>query len=298
MRPFHVVIIGSSNTDLVLSCAHLPKPGETLLGGEFQRFAGGKGANQAVAAARAGGHVTFIGARGRDDFGRVAAASLRREKVDIRHFVQEDKAPSGVALILLGGKTRQNMIAVARSANDTLSAAQLDAARAEFKRALVVVAQLEIPLETVIHAAELARAFNVPFLLNPAPARPLPKALLRLVHTLTPNEHEAELLTGESDPARAGAKLLKGGCTQVVITLGAKGALLVDKKGPRFFRAPKVKPVDTVGAGDCFTGWLAVGIAENLPIESSIQRALAAASLSVTRPGAQPSMPYRREISE
>ncbi len=292
-----VLVVGSSNTDLVLSCEHLPKPGETLLGGEFQRFAGGKGANQAVAAARAGGLVTFMGARGRDDFGQVAAASLRAEKIDIRHFVQVDKAPSGVALILLGGKTRQNMIAVARSANDLLSAAHLNAARAEFKRAHVVVAQLEVPLATVLHAAELARAANLPFLLNPAPARPLPKALLRLVHTLTPNEHEAELLTGESDPARAGAKLVKSGCAQVVITLGAKGALLVDANGPRLFRAPKVKPVDTVGAGDCFTGWLAVGLAKNLPIESSIKRALAAASLSVTRPGAQASMPYRCDIA-
>jgi ribokinase len=291
-----VIIVGSSNTDLVLSCAHLPKPGETLLGGEFQRYAGGKGANQAVAAARAGAHVTFIGARGRDDFGRAAAESLRQEKIDVRYFVETADAPSGVALILLGGKTRENMIAVARSANDLVSAKHLQAACAEFRRAQVVVAQLEIPLDAVLAAAELAQGAKIPFLLNPAPARALPKKLLKLVHTLTPNEHEAALLTGETDPLKAGAALLKSGCKQIVITLGAKGALLVDPNGSRHFRAPKVKPVDTVGAGDCFTGWLAAGIAEGLAIEASIDRALHAASLSVTRSGAQPGMPYRREI--
>jgi ribokinase len=293
----HLVVIGSSNTDLVLSCPHLPRPGETLLGGEFQQFGGGKGANQAVAAARAGARVTFVGARGKDDFGRAAALSLKRERIDIHHFVECVNAPSGVALILLGGKSRENLIGVARSANDLLSPGHLKKARAEFKRAQAVVAQLETPLNTVIEAAKLAHAAGVPFLLNPAPARKLPKTLLKRVHTLTPNEHEAELLTGDSDPAKAGVKLLKSGCRQVVITLGAKGALLVDARGTKHFRAPKVKPVDTVGAGDCFSGWLAVGIAEGLPIEASIERALCAASLSVTRPGAQSGMPYRREVN-
>jgi ribokinase len=290
------VVVGSSNTDLVLSCSHLPAPGETLLGGEFQRFQGGKGANQAVAAARAGARVTFIGARGRDDFGRAAADSLKREKIDTRYFVECPTAPSGVALILVGGKTRENMIAVARSANDVLAPGHLQAARAEFGRAQVVVAQLEVPLDAVIEAAELAHAAHAPLLLNPAPARPLPKRLLRLVHMLTPNEHEATLLTGESDPAKAGARLLASGCSQVVITLGAQGALLVDATGARHFRAPKVRPVDTVGAGDCFSGWLAVGIAEGLAIEETVERALRAASLSVTRAGAQAGLPHRHEI--
>jgi ribokinase len=297
MRPVHVIVVGSSNTDLVLSCPHLPKPGHTLLGGEFQRHAGGKGANQAVAAARAGAQVVFIGARGEDDFGRAAAESLKGEKIDVRHFFALPKSTSGVALILLGGAERENLIGVAKSANDKLTPALLQKARAEFKRAKVVVAQLETPLKTVIAAARLARANGVPFLLNPAPAQKLPIALLKLVHTLTPNEHEAESMTGLRDPAKAGADLLKSGCGQVVITLGAKGALLVDARGARHFRAPKVKPVDTVGAGDCFSGWLAVGIAEGLAIETAIERALRAASLSVTRSGAQSGMPYRREIA-
>jgi len=295
--PPHIIVIGSSNTDLVLSCPRLPKPGETLLGGVFQRFLGGKGANQAVAAARAGAHVTFIGARGDDDFGQVAAKALRREGIDIHNFRVRKKVSSGVALILLGHDQGENMIAVAHSANDTLSPRDLATAAPAFRKAKVIVAQLEVPLATVLHAARLAQKAGVPFLLNPAPARKLPGTLLRLVHTLVPNEHEAALLTGEKRPDRAGAKLLQAGCAQVVITLGAQGAMLVDAQASRHFAAPKVKPRDTVGAGDCFTGWLATGIAEGLPIEKAIQRALRAASLSVTRPGAQSSMPLRREIT-
>jgi len=292
-----IVIVGSSNTDLILSCPRLPRPGETLLGGEFHRFHGGKGANQAVAAARAGAQITFIGARGNDDFGRAAAKALKREGIDIRYFRAQKKVSSGIALILLGGDKRENMIAVARSANDTLSHRDLAAASPAFRQARVIVAQLEVPLKTVTWTARLAHQTRVPFLLNPAPARRLPMTLLRLVHTLVPNKHEATLLTGEKRPERAGTKLLRSGCGQVVITLGAQGALLVRPQGSRHFAAPRVKPRDTVGAGDCFTGWLATGMAEGFPIEKAIQRALRAASLSVTRPGAQSSMPFRREIT-
>lgn len=291
-----VLIVGSSNTDLVVSCERLPTPGETLLGGDFQRFHGGKGANQAVAAARAGAHVIFVGARGGDDFGQSAALALQSEKIDLRHFKVRKDIASGVALILLGGKSRENIIAVAKSANDTVSADDLRAASAEFSRAKIVVAQLEVPLAAVTEAARLAHAAKVPFLLNPAPARPLPVSLLKLVHTLTPNEHEATLLTGKKDPAEAGRALLKSGCRHVVITLGARGAMLVNAGGEVRLAAPKVRPVDTVGAGDCFTGWLAMGIAEGLPMGDAISRALRAASLSVTRPGAQSSMPKRDEV--
>ncbi len=295
--PPRIVVVGSSNTDLVLAGSRLPKPGETLLGGEFQRFHGGKGANQAVAAARAGAHVTFIGARGEDDFGQAAAEALQREGIDTHYFRVRKKIPSGVALILLGREKGENMIVVARSANDTLSARDLASAGPMFRQAGVIVAQLEVPLATVLRAARLAHKARVPFLLNPAPARKLPATLLRLVHTLVPNEHEAALLTGEKRPERAGARLLQAGCAQIVITLGARGALLVRREGSQHFPAPKVKPRDTVGAGDCFTGWLATGMAEGLPIERTIQRALRAASLSVTRPGAQSGMPFRREIT-
>jgi len=291
-----VLVIGSSNTDLVVASDRLPKPGETLLGGEFHCVAGGKGANQAVAAARAGANVTFVGACGDDDFGRQAIASLKREKIDLGHFRVRRKTPSGVALILIGGRSRENMISVARSANDSLSAKDIRAARSEFKKAGCVIAQLEIPLEAVMASAEAAQQGNVPFLLNPAPARRLPKRLWPLIHTLTPNEHEAALLTGETNLVKAGTALVKRGCRQVIITLGSRGALLVNADGSKHFPAPQVKAVDTVGAGDCFTAWLGVGLAEGLPQDESIRRALKAASFSVTRSGAQSAMPYLRQI--
>ena len=162
----------------------------------------------------------------------------------------------------------------------------------------MVVAQLEVPLESVLKAGQLARECQVPFLLNPAPARRLPRALLSLVHTLTPNEHEATLITGEENLERAGAKLVRAGCRHVVITCGARGVKLFVREGMREFRAPKVRAVDTVGAGDCFTGWLATGLAEGLPMPAAIELAMQAAALSVSRPGAQSSMPYRRELGE
>ncbi|MEI8063968.1 MAG: ribokinase [Verrucomicrobiota bacterium] len=274
----HLIVVGSSNTDLVIQCDRLPKPGETLLGGAFARFAGGKGANQAVAAARAGARVTFIGAHGNDDFGRAAKAGLRAEGIDVRFFCQRAGVPSGVALILVGGRDRQNLIAVSRSANDTLSAADVRAARSAFRQADAVVAQLEIPLAAVQASAELAAEAGIPFILNPAPAQKLPAKLLRLVETLTPNEHEV--------------RVVGKGARRTVVTLGARGVLIGKLRVP----APKVKPVDTVGAGDCFTAWLAVGIAEGLSLEDAARRAVRAASIAVTRSGAQPGMPYRREV--
>jgi ribokinase len=269
-RP-RLLVVGSSNTDLVIQCDRLPKPGETLLGGEFARFAGGKGANQAVAAARAGARVTFVGAHGRDDFGHAAKAGLKREGIDVRFFRDVTGAPSGIALILVGGKTRENLIAVARSANEHVSLRGVNFAGYD-----AVLCQLEIPLSIVHEAARRAKAAGIPFILNPAPARKLPAALLRLVHTLVPNEHE-----------------VVPGARHTVITLGARGAQIGQLRIP----APKVKPVDTVGAGDCFCAWLAVGIAEGLSLEDAARRAVRAASISVTRPGAQAGMPRRREVA-
>jgi len=274
----HLLVVGSSNTDLVIQCAKLPKLGETLLGGAFTRCAGGKGANQAVAAARAGARVTFIGAHGDDDFGRAAKAGLRREGIDVRYFRERRGVPSGVALILVGGRDRQNLIAVARSANDKLSAADVHAAWPAFQKADAVVAQLEVPLVAVLAAAQLAAEAGIPFILNPAPARKLPARLLRLVDTLTPNEHEA--------------RMVGAGARRMVVTLGSRGVRIGSLRVP----APKVKPVDTVGAGDCFTAWLAVGLAEGLPIEAAARWAVQAASIAVTRPGAQASMPFRKEV--
>src|SRR5581483_3551555 len=219
----HVVIVGSSNTDLVLVCERLPKPGETLLGGHFERFAGGKGANQSVAAVRAGARVTFVGAHGPDDFGERAKAGLAKEGIDTRYFKAKTGSPSGIALILVGGQTRQNMIAVAKSANEKLAPADVARARATIGRSAAVVAQLEITPATVQAVATEAAKAGVPFILNPAPARKLPRSLLKIVHALTPNEHEAALLTGLHDPVKAAKKLRQMGCGHVVVTLGAKG---------------------------------------------------------------------------
>jgi ribokinase len=309
-----IVVIGSSNTDLVIQTPRLPQPGETILGGEFGQFAGGKGANQAVAAARTGAQVTFIGAHGDDAFGAAAKRGLRTEGIDVRHFREKPGHASGVALILVGGKSRENTIAVARSANDTLTAADVRRAESAIRRADVVVAQLEVPLAAVAEAARLAMKHRVPFVLNPAPARRLPRSLLGLVHTLIPNAREV----GEIGSPRGGkvriagvpaafarrhrevigntAGLLSAGCGQVVVTLGAEGALLIGTDTLHRINSPKVKPVDTVGAGDCFVAWFAVGLAEGRDAVASAERAARAAAISVTRPGAQAGMPYAREV--
>lgn len=297
-RGARILLIGSSNTDLVLTCNRLPKPGETLLGGEFEKHHGGKGANQAVAAARAGAHVAFVGARGADDFGRTAAAALRKEGINIRHFAVHPGANSGIAMIMVGGRQRENIIAVARSANDRVTPAAIRALEKEFSRANVIVTQLETPLPAVGEIARQAVRAGKPLVLNPAPAQKLPAALLRRVHVLTPNEHEATLLTGERDLRCAGQKLLRQGCRNIVITLGSRGAMLINADGVKTFRAPKVRAVDTVGAGDCFSGWLAAGLGAGEGLETILPLALRAASLSVTRRGAQPSLPEWRELVE
>lgn len=295
-RAPHLVVLGSSNTDLVIECARVPRPGETLLGGKFTQQAGGKGANQAVAAARAGARVAFIGRHGADDFGRTAKAGLRREGIDVSHFRATSEAPSGVALIILGGKSRENLIAVARSANDAVSAEDVRAAARKIIRADALLAQCEVPLEALEAAAAMARGHHLRFILNPAPARRLPARLLRSVDTLTPNQSEACTLTGERDPSRAARILLKRGCRQVVVTLGTKGVLLADASGQRRIAAPIVQPVDTVGAGDCFTAWLAVGLAAGCDLDTAARRAVAASALAVTRSGAQAAMPSWREV--
>jgi ribokinase len=295
IRP-RIVVIGSSNTDLVVQCADLPRPGETQLGGQFARHPGGKGANQAVAAARAGARVAFIGAHGDDEFGRAAKAGLRREGIDTTHFRPCAGESSGIALILLGGRSRENLIAVAKSANDRVSSGDVLAAEELIAKSHAVLCQLEIPAAPVETAAALASRYGIPFFLNPAPARRLSARLLRRVHTLIPNESEAEALTGRNDPEIASRVLRVKGCRQVVITLGARGALLCDEAGVSRIPAPRVKPVDTVGAGDCFSAWLAVGIASGLSLREACLRAVRAASIAVTRAGAQAGMPRREEL--
>lgn len=295
-------MIGSSNTDLVITCPNLPQPGETVLGGAFERFAGGKGANQVVAAARAlrmeNQHlkVAFVGLCGEDDYGTQARRGLRDEGIDVRYFRRHPDYPSGVALILVGGKNRENMIAVAKSANDALGKDEIESAKVLLERSAVVLCQLEVPLEAVMTTAKFIQESGGLFVLNPAPARALPRKLYSQIHVITPNKNEVLQLTEETNIRRAAKKLYRWGCQHVAITLGEKGVLLYDAHGFRQISAPRVKPVDTVGAGDCFNGWLAASLAEGKSLDESAELAVRAAAISVTRKGAQNSMPLRNEI--
>lgn len=297
-----ILVLGSSNTDMIIKLARIPRPGETLLGGKFTTAAGGKGANQAVAAARAGGDVALIARLGKDMFGDQALAGFKADKIDTRHILRDAKTPSGVALIFVAG-SGENSIAVASGANARLTPADVRAAASAFPGAKALIMQLETPLPAVAAAARLAKKHGVPVILNPAPApaKKLPPALLRHVSILTPNETEAELLTGikvtdDTSAREAAQALLAQGVETVIITLGAKGAYLRNAASDEFIPAHKVKPVDTTAAGDTFNGALAVALAEGRDLRKAIRFANAAAALSVTRLGAQPSAPARTEI--
>ncbi len=295
-----IVVVGSSNTDMIIQLDRIPRPGETLLGGEFTSAAGGKGANQAVGAARAGGDVTFIARVGKDIFGDQAVAGFRKDGINVNHVFRDAAAPSGVALIFVA-KDGENSIAVAGGANGKLSPADVKRAAKVIRSAAMLVAQLETPLATVQAAADIAAKAGVRFILNPAPARPLPDALLKRVSILTPNETEAELLTGikvtnEATAAKAAAKLRSRGVQTVILTLGSRGAFIADDKGNQLVPGFKVKAVDTTAAGDIFNGALAVALAEGKALPDAVRFANAAAAISVTCLGAQPSAPSRTEI--
>lgn len=295
-----VLVIGSSNTDMILKVARVPKSGETILGGEFAMCAGGKGANQAVGAARAGGTVTFIGRIGRDVFGDKALTSLAADGINVDYVVRDPTQPSGVALICVGGGG-ENSIAVASGANANLSPADVRKAGRAFRDASVLVLQLETPLETAQAAAELAARAGVRVILNPAPAQPLPASLLKRVYLLTPNESEAESLTGvkvnnEAGAAKAADKLRARGAQNVIVTLGARGAFLAGTSVRALIPAYKVRAVDATAAGDVFNGAMGVALAEGKSLSEAARFASAAAAISVTRPGAQPSAPRRAEI--
>jgi ribokinase len=295
-----IVVIGSSNTDMIIRLARIPKPGETLLGGDFSSAAGGKGANQAVGAARAGGKVTFIARVGTDIFGTEAIAGFKKDGINVSHVIRDASAPSGVALIFVA-KGGENSIAVAGGANAKLSTSDVKKASKAISSAAVLVAQLETPLPTVQAAAEIAAKAGVRFILNPAPARPLPGSLLKKVSILTPNETEAELLTGikvsgPTDAKKAAEKLRAKGVETVIITLGSRGAFIADASGGTLVPGFKVKAIDTTAAGDTFNGSLAVALAEGKSMMEAVRFANAAAAISVTRLGAQPSAPSRAEI--
>ena len=302
MTAHNITVLGSYNTDLIVGLERLPRPGETILGGRFQTAAGGKGANQAVAAARAGGKVSFIARLGRDSFGDKALAALREDGIDVSHVSRDARSPSGVALILVA-RGGENSIAVAGGANGRLSATMVEKARAAIAGADILLMQLETPLATIEAAVRIAAESGTRVILNPAPAKALSDALLRKVSILTPNESEAEMLTGirQNGPAaaeKAALKLLRRGVQSVIVTLGARGALIASDAGTKFIRGFKVKAVDTTAAGDTFNGALAVAFTEGMTMEKAVEFANAAAALSVTRAGAQTSAPFRRAIEK
>jgi len=300
MNRRRIVVVGSSNTDMTIRLDRIPKPGETLLGGEFLMAAGGKGANQAVGAARSGGRVSLVARIGADIFGDQALAGLRRDRIDVAHVYRDLTATSGVALIFVG-EHGENSIAVASGANARLSSADVARAGRLIASASVLLLQLEVPLASVRAAALLGRRSGARVILNPAPARQLPDGLLQQVSVLTPNETEAAMLTGinvrsDASAARAAGKLRARGVQTVIVTLGARGALLADTEGTCVVPGFNVQAVDTTGAGDIFNGALAVALGEAQPLPQAVRFANAAAALSVTRRGAQLSAPTRPQI--
>lgn len=295
-----ITVLGSTNTDMVISGDRIPVPGETISGGTFLMNPGGKGANQAVAVARLSkrkGNCRFIAKVGDDVFGRQTAENMKKDKIDAQ-LVVDRKNASGTALILVD-KKGQNVISVALGANGTLSPKDIAPFRKDIASSDALLMQLETPVETVIAAAKVAAAAKVPVILNPAPARKLPAELFKLLDWVTPNETEAEILTGvKVTDAKSAQKavdaLLKCGVKHALITMGSKGVYCGDCR--KLYPTKKVKAVDCVAAGDTFNGAFTVALTEGRGCAEAIAFAQKAAAISVTRPGAQSSVPFRREV--
>ena len=298
--PRKIWVVGSSNTDMVIKTGHLPRPGETVLGGTFFMNPGGKGANQAVAAARMGGKVSFVCKTGNDIFGHQSQLLFEEEGIDTSYVFSDPVHPSGVALITVDEKA-ENCIVVASGANAHLLPQDLSETGKDIDEAYILLMQLEIPLETVEYVAKTAFEKNKKVILNPAPARTLPASLLRHLYMITPNETEAEIITGveitdEASALEAARILNKMGVQLVVITMGSKGAFVYGEGKARMIPALKVKAVDTTAAGDVFNGALTVALSEGKGLIDAVRFATKASAISVTRVGAQSSIPYRNEV--
>lgn len=290
-----ILVIGSSNTDMTVKSSHLPAPGETVMGDRFVMGPGGKGANQAVAAARLGGDVTFICKVGRDVFGEKAIEGYRKDNIDTQHIMLSDQ-PSGVALILVDGGG-ENSISVAPGANGDLTPADIESKADVIRSADILILQLEIPVESVEKAVSIAKEAGVYVILNPAPAKRLPEELLENVSLLTPNQSELEILTGIKGDVRAGLDaLVERGVGEVILTLGSKGSMVYSGDEPVLIPALKVDAVDTTAAGDTFCGALAVAISEGKSLTDAARFATCASALTVQKMGAQVSIPYRKDM--
>jgi ribokinase len=295
-----VVVVGSANTDFMVRGAKLPSPGETLHGDDYHEGTGGKGANQAVAAARLGARTAFVARFGRDRRGEELTAQLNAEGVDLRHVAHDSEAPTGAALIMVDGRG-EKAIFVAAGANGRMSAADVDAAAGMIQSARVVLCQLEIPLETLLTACRLARAAGARVVLDPAPARPLPDELLRLLDVIRPNSHEAETLTGvkvrdRASARRAAEQLLGRGAGAAAVQAGEEGNLLIWSGGECWMPRIPVHGIDATGAGDAFAAGLAVMLAEGRPWNEAGPFANAAAALATTVVGAQAALPRREAV--
>lgn len=297
-----VLVVGSSNLDLVVTAKRFPNPGETIFGNKFEMFPGGKGANQAVCASRLGCKTTFIGKMGNDDFKEKLSQIMVESDVDISNLFVDDKEHTGTALITVDGNG-QNQIIVISGSNMKLSPSDIESKSLLFKEASVVLTQLEIPIETVLKVGQLAKDNNALFILNPAPAVQLPENLFPLVDIITPNESELELISGikitdQDSIAKAANALIERGVKNVIVTVGERGSVLINNSCLKQFGVNKVKVIDSTAAGDAFNGALATSLAENHSIEESIEFANRIASITVTRMGAQSSMPYLNEIKD
>jgi ribokinase len=294
-----IVVIGSANTDMVVKSKTLPLPGETLLGGTFFMNAGGKGANQAVAAARLGGNVTLVAKVGNDIFGKQTIEGLKKENINTDYVFIDEEAPSGTALIMVN-EEGENCIVVAPGANGNLLPADIEMVK-DISEAEIILMQLEIPMKTIIAVARKAKLNVQRVIINPAPAQKLEIELLNGLFLITPNEIEATFLTGinvedEISASQAAEVFISKGVQNVIITLGKKGAYFQNKKIKLMVDAPVVKAMDTTAAGDTFSGALTVAFTEKMDWQQAVKFAVQAASISVTRMGAQSSVPRRSEL--
>ena len=297
-----VAVVGSFGRDMIMQVSHIPARGETVGEGRFSQTFGGKGANQALAAARSGGNVVFVACVGKDSSGETAISSFSEEGINTQYMSQTDKEGTGTALIFVGDDG-ENSITVAPGANYFLDRAQVDTASDELKDSDLILMQLEIPMDTVEYVLEKAQGWDIPVMLNPAPAKPLSDVALSRIHTLVVNETEAEIvsgkkLDGDESLAKISSLLRVKGAQVVIVTLGAKGAYIDSEEFKGHIAGNKVETLDTTAAGDVFCGALTTALSQNQSIDQAVTFACAAAAIAVTRLGAQPSVPYKNEITE
>lgn len=297
-----ILVIGSFMMDMVVRTARAPEEGETIIGESFSRFPGGKGANQAVAAARLGGNVTFAGKIGTDQFGDEAQLVLKKEQINTQYLLRDNETLTGIGVITLDFNG-SNRIIVVPGANLKYKLEDLTGIKNIIKNSKIIIAQLEMDLSMTEQAISIASLYKIPVILNPAPAQQLSDDLLSKITFLTPNETEAEILTGirvssVDDAALAGKALLEKGVKNVIITLAEKGSLLANEDGVKHFPGYPVQSIDSVAAGDSFNGALAYGLVNGMTIEDTIKFANAVGALTVTKDGAIPSLPYKTEVDE